>query len=762
MNMTIEEEVEFLRDQVYRLNSVLAEYQSKYPTLLSPRHGDSSETTGLYPVEGKNPKWLTDKRLMTPLLTEYDAQIKNLTKQVKTHHDEQNRLGKQLDTLINENQRLTRDLKEQVQLQLDALNNRSGVENQDVNTSGTGMKYQEVVDNLQEQLMIALQEKDSATNLLHEAISKLDRMKAMHDQRFHPQFRTFEQHLSQIKENYGRYFAQQSTELNRYKLQLSEKEQNLQAIEESNASLRKQLDLFQTQADLKNNQFSATEVETMNLKSYSEDLEQMIQTLKDRIDRIEKENRSLLTDRETLIQQSSSLQEKANHLEANHASGLQQLKANVQMIENAILEKDQAVIKEKQLTDVVNQLKASLEELVLEAGIQTKREVEEIRMECANKLKKMSDHISEVEEELRSKTRELERAKREADEKRNDLNAHDSRFCSLSCNSAEFDALREQKHEVEMNRDKLKVESEQLKKEQKSRIKSHDLANKAWKEKDEKQNASIWDLITEADQARADKGEMAGEKDKLLGVVARLKAEQRDFENRIMIQENAHIEAANEKQEYAQAKMRALEETHEKNISEMRITMVKHKKLQTDLQREMQTTTKEYESNSICMKQQNCAAKQKIADLTVELRQQRGSVEDLEKRVDRTEHQLKTTEGKLTTVERNRSDVNMMLIQKIEEQKDHLLTIRKLEKEIEKASISNGRLMFTRSDKENILNESSSTVAPDFVKSDVTSDLKKFFGETVVEKKKKLKRISSQSTSDSPSKHSFGERKSQK
>jgi hypothetical protein len=70
--------------------------------------------------------------------------------------------------------------------------------------------------------------------------------------------------------------------------------------------------------------------------------------------------------------------------------------------------------------------------------------------------------------------------------------------------------------------------------------------------------------------------------------------------------------------------------------------------------------------------------------------------------------------------------------------------------------------IFSRSDKENILNESSSTVAPDFVKSDVTSDLKKFFGETVVEKKKKLKRISYQSTSDSPSKHSFGERKSQK
>ena len=50
----MEEEIEFLRDQVYRLNSVLAFYQSKSPSL-------KEDQDGLYPSDGQAPEWLKGK-----------------------------------------------------------------------------------------------------------------------------------------------------------------------------------------------------------------------------------------------------------------------------------------------------------------------------------------------------------------------------------------------------------------------------------------------------------------------------------------------------------------------------------------------------------------------------------------------------------------------------------------------------------------------------------------------------------------------------
>ena len=135
MTIGLEEEVEFLRDQVYRLNSALAFYQSKYPSSATRDEG-----AALFPAEGKSPDWLTDKRLLSPLVSEYDAHVKSLKKQIAVHEEDEKHFAAQITKLIEENQRLTRELKEQVQLQLDSLNEQtrdeSDLDDRHVGSSG--------------------------------------------------------------------------------------------------------------------------------------------------------------------------------------------------------------------------------------------------------------------------------------------------------------------------------------------------------------------------------------------------------------------------------------------------------------------------------------------------------------------------------------------------------------------------------------------------------------------------------------------------
>ena len=90
--------------------------------------------------------------------------------------------------------------------------------------SPSGLKYQQIVDNLQEQLSICLREKDHVDNLLQDALGECDRLAALTDKGLQPLVDNLELQCSRKIESYGRSIAALNTEVNRGKLQLSEKQ----------------------------------------------------------------------------------------------------------------------------------------------------------------------------------------------------------------------------------------------------------------------------------------------------------------------------------------------------------------------------------------------------------------------------------------------------------------------------------------------------------------------------------------------------------
>lgn len=52
-----------------------------------------------------------------------------------------------------------------------------------------------------------------------------------------------------------------------------------------------------------------------------------------------------------------------------------QVRGSVQMVENALLEKDEAIVREKQAKDEIERLQKALSKLVDEAGVRTRKEV---------------------------------------------------------------------------------------------------------------------------------------------------------------------------------------------------------------------------------------------------------------------------------------------------------------------------------------------------------------------------------------------------
>lgn len=89
------------------------------------------------------------------------------------------------------------------------------------------------------------------------------------------------------------------------------------------------------------------------------------------------------------------------------------MKEGVSIVENAILERDQCLVREKQLLEEIERLKYAFDKLVDEAGARTVKEVDLVKNEYIQKMNRINEDLKTLELENAEKTAQLERAIRE-------------------------------------------------------------------------------------------------------------------------------------------------------------------------------------------------------------------------------------------------------------------------------------------------------------------------------------------------------------
>eukprot|EP00057_Strongylocentrotus_purpuratus_P034708 XP_796264.3 PREDICTED: centrosomal protein of 89 kDa [Strongylocentrotus purpuratus] len=96
---------EELKNVIHKLNVQLSRYQAKYAP---PQKGDPP---GL-PTRGSTPRWLTDTKYLSPLITAYEAQLMEKEEEIQVNVEEVEELRRSAEEVIRENQRLYRKLEE--------------------------------------------------------------------------------------------------------------------------------------------------------------------------------------------------------------------------------------------------------------------------------------------------------------------------------------------------------------------------------------------------------------------------------------------------------------------------------------------------------------------------------------------------------------------------------------------------------------------------------------------------------------------------
>ncbi|XP_067354898.1 sodium channel and clathrin linker 1 isoform X2 [Channa argus] len=419
----MEAEVDFLRDQVHRLNSALSQYQAEHGT-----QSASSQVDGVRQTESP-PPWISDKSIMAPLIAEYDRHMDEMTGQLQRYQALMTDVKMKLERVVKENERLHAELRESVEKQLQSLPVASGME-------GITLEEEAVIRNLQEQLQLSQQERVQATELWQTAAQELEHLQQVYQktisdgqindterQHIKNQLVQFQQHthklqvanqkLESTNQQFLKMVTEQSTEMEELHSQLRQAKAELRTATAKVDEMTKLLQNVQDQMQKREEDVAEAQSREDAAGRRLQQLQSALSQLEARLKAASQESEAVRREQTVWERKVGELQARCTTLEEEKYEALAKVRENVQLAEEAALQKDQALLREKQRAVELEKTKDAIKQLIQDAAVRTRKEVENVRKQCNVQIHRMAEELSALQLECADKKSQIERSLRE-------------------------------------------------------------------------------------------------------------------------------------------------------------------------------------------------------------------------------------------------------------------------------------------------------------------------------------------------------------
>ncbi|KAK2815674.1 hypothetical protein Q5P01_026141 [Channa striata] len=416
-------EVEFFRDQVGGLNSALSQYQGEHGT-----RSASSQVEGVRQTESP-PPWTSDKSIMAPLITEYDRHMDEMTGQLQRYQTLMTDVKMKLERVVKENERLHVELRESVEKQLKSLPVASG-------TDDFALDEEAVIRNLQEQLQLSEQERVQARELWQTAAQELERLqqvyqKTVSDGQIHDaerqhiknQLVQFQQHTHKLQvanqkleltnQQFLKTVTEQSTEMEELHSQLRQAKAELRTATAKVDELTKLLQNVQDQMQKRGEDVAEAQSREEAAERRLQQLQSALGQLEARLKAASQEAEAVRREQTVWERKVGELQARCTTLEEEKYEALAKVRESVQLAEEAALQKDQALLRERQRVEELEKTKDAIKQLIQDAAVRTRKEVENVRKQCNVQIHRMVEEISALQLECADKESQIERSLRE-------------------------------------------------------------------------------------------------------------------------------------------------------------------------------------------------------------------------------------------------------------------------------------------------------------------------------------------------------------
>lgn len=418
----MEAEIEFLRDQVHRLNSALSQYQHGHHPQPSSSQVEEAQ------AESSTP-WISDKSIMAPLIAEYDQHIDDMTEQLQKYQVQMAAVKVKLDRVVQENERLHVELRESVERQLHAIPVSSGAE-------ASTLDEEAVVRNLQEQIHMSEQERVQATELWQTTSQELERLQQIHqktisDAQMHDaqkkqltdQLVQFQQHTHKLQltnqklETTNQQFLKTLTEQTTEMEELQSKHRQSKAeLRTATAKVNEMTKLLQNLQE----QMQRREQDVVEAQGRENAADRRLQQLQSALSQLESRLNAATQEAETVRREQTVYEKKVGELQARCATleeekyaALSKVRESIQTAEEATLQKEQVLLREKQKTEELEKTKEAIKQLIQDAAVRTRKEVENVRKQCNIQILRMIEELSALQLECADKQSQIERSLRE-------------------------------------------------------------------------------------------------------------------------------------------------------------------------------------------------------------------------------------------------------------------------------------------------------------------------------------------------------------
>ncbi|NXO61985.1 SCLT1 protein, partial [Phainopepla nitens] len=366
---------------------------------------------------------------LSTLITEYGKRVEEMKQQLQLYQLLKKSLLKNyLAELSSLNFRLHAELKEPLEKQLEAL--------PFVHLETDIPADEGIVRTLQEQLRLAKQEKDQAVERWQTLSWEHDRLQQQYQERLtkthilmterkkqNDQLTSFQQltrqlHMAKEKieltnQQFLKTVTEQDVELEQLRKQLRQAKIDGQV---ANAKLEEMMALkekLQSQLERKEeDRICAQERETASDKRLQQ-MQSSIKQLEIRLCVTAQDAERLRTEKVALEEQIRELQAKSANLESETYDAVAKVQDCIQLLEEANLEKSQALFGEKQKEEEIKKLQEEMSQLAESTAARIRKEVDTAKKQCNMQVSRLTEEVSALQMECGEKQSQIERAIRE-------------------------------------------------------------------------------------------------------------------------------------------------------------------------------------------------------------------------------------------------------------------------------------------------------------------------------------------------------------
>ncbi|XP_046852009.1 sodium channel and clathrin linker 1-like [Xenia sp. Carnegie-2017] len=412
--------VEFLQNQVSRLNSVLSAYQRKYLPICE------EDIKLEYPIQ----PWLCDSSIISPLLAEYDNTIRTFKNELNEYKKEQSSLKERIAEVVRENGKMLQERRVTLEREMDKAPSTL------IMQSEKSVIDNNIVENVQNQLEIAIKERDYNCEMLKKTSQELEELHLVHKKvaeslaakvneanvvrndlikarRFAEQLQATNRKIKGendqfvvINESQNRKIEKLSEDVRRYKAELK-------CLTSTNDEFKRRLEVLRAQSKLRERDKALLSSKEQDVESRFEEYRTKIIEIESRLagslamyNRVQNKNAELEEQLDLLTKKNFEQERCAYEAEKN-------ARESMQLVESAMIERDQVLVREKQNSEELDRLQEVIKKLLFDAGIKTKNEVSKVKDHYNENIKKLMEELQHVEMEGANKQAQLERALRE-------------------------------------------------------------------------------------------------------------------------------------------------------------------------------------------------------------------------------------------------------------------------------------------------------------------------------------------------------------